>query len=330
MLGRRLDASCPAGGVLRVAPRPATGTSGGINTCTFTRVVYAVANQVGQEAQGAGDEEFEERAMAAAEACLVRRVSRGVVLVEHDWLAILDPHAASCLSLGTTTSVEPDGGYGMAVYAVVITPEPEERKIRGENDTPGVQVQATIRVETGPPSAHITEMTVRSTAPGGLTHGSLPTIDLRGVVAALLSGVRPATLDDETRVQAPTQHTEHAEPTQRGERPKPTAAAERPSAVQPAEGVQRSDGLGVGRTLTPSAPSAAADTDESALATDAGRSDSSAKVSGSPRVYRRMPDVDEVRSAYERIGTVTGLAELYGVPRHTAQGWMGRIRALDS
>ncbi|MFF0531164.1 hypothetical protein ACFYT3_22595 [Nocardia amikacinitolerans] len=47
------------------------------------------------------------------------------------------------------------------------------------------------------------------------------------------------------------------------------------------------------------------------------------------RAYRRMPDVNELRAAYERLGTVTAVAKHYGVPRHTAQGWMGRLRKLD-
>lgn len=48
----------------------------------------------------------------------------------------------------------------------------------------------------------------------------------------------------------------------------------------------------------------------------------------SGRVYRRMPDVSELRAVYDRIGSVTGVAKHYGVPRHTAQGWMGRLRKL--
>ncbi|WP_157171067.1 hypothetical protein [Nocardia araoensis] len=47
------------------------------------------------------------------------------------------------------------------------------------------------------------------------------------------------------------------------------------------------------------------------------------------RAYRRMPDVNELRATYERLGTVTAVAKHFGVPRHTAQGWMGRLRKLD-
>jgi hypothetical protein len=49
-------------------------------------------------------------------------------------------------------------------------------------------------------------------------------------------------------------------------------------------------------------------------------------ASRSGRTYRRMPDTAEVLAVYERIGTVTGMAKHFGVPRHTAQGWMARIR----
>ena len=44
------------------------------------------------------------------------------------------------------------------------------------------------------------------------------------------------------------------------------------------------------------------------------------------RVYRRMPGADEVMAAYQEVGTVSGLAQHFGVPVHTAQGWARRLR----
>ena len=44
------------------------------------------------------------------------------------------------------------------------------------------------------------------------------------------------------------------------------------------------------------------------------------------RAYRRMPPAEELLVAYQRVGTISGLAERYGVPRHTAQGWASRLR----
>jgi hypothetical protein len=45
------------------------------------------------------------------------------------------------------------------------------------------------------------------------------------------------------------------------------------------------------------------------------------------RAYRRMPPAEDVLAAYRQAGTLTGLAEHYGVPRHTIQGWARRLRS---
>lgn len=47
---------------------------------------------------------------------------------------------------------------------------------------------------------------------------------------------------------------------------------------------------------------------------------------GGERAYRRMPDPGEVMAAYEEVGTVSGLAEHFGVPRHTVNHWARRLR----
>jgi hypothetical protein len=44
------------------------------------------------------------------------------------------------------------------------------------------------------------------------------------------------------------------------------------------------------------------------------------------RAYRRMPEASELQTVYDKVGTVTGVAKHFGVPRHTAQGWMARLR----
>jgi type IV secretory pathway VirB10-like protein len=45
----------------------------------------------------------------------------------------------------------------------------------------------------------------------------------------------------------------------------------------------------------------------------------------SGRVYRRTPD--DLAAVFERTGTVAAVADHYQVPRYTAQGWIGRLRA---
>jgi hypothetical protein len=44
------------------------------------------------------------------------------------------------------------------------------------------------------------------------------------------------------------------------------------------------------------------------------------------RAYRRMPPAEEVMAAYEQAGSLSGLAEHFDVPRHTAQGWARQLR----
>lgn len=49
-------------------------------------------------------------------------------------------------------------------------------------------------------------------------------------------------------------------------------------------------------------------------------------VTGGARSYRKMPEPEKVLAVYGQTGTITALAEHFGVPRHTAQGWAGRLR----
>jgi len=46
------------------------------------------------------------------------------------------------------------------------------------------------------------------------------------------------------------------------------------------------------------------------------------------RAYRRMPEPEQVLAAYEKVGTITGLASHFDVPRHTATGWARRLRGM--
>jgi hypothetical protein len=78
---------------------------------------------------------------------------------------------------------------------------------------------------------------------------------------------------------------------------------------------------------TPPAPrkqtaTAAAKRQTPAKRTRAGATTASAT---SARVYRRAPD--DLAAVLEEVGTVTGVAAHYEVPRYTAQGWVSRLRA---
>jgi transposase-like protein len=39
-----------------------------------------------------------------------------------------------------------------------------------------------------------------------------------------------------------------------------------------------------------------------------------------------MPPAEEVMAAYQQVGTVSGLADHFNVPRHTVQGWARQLR----
>jgi pimeloyl-ACP methyl ester carboxylesterase len=57
-----------------------------------------------------------------------------------------------------------------------------------------------------------------------------------------------------------------------------------------------------------------------------GRGRSEGAAAPSERNYRRMPPVDDVMAAYRDAGSVSALADHFGVPRHTVQGWARRLR----
>lgn len=63
--------------------------------------------------------------------------------------------------------------------------------------------------------------------------------------------------------------------------------------------------------------------------TSAPRRGRSAKTSssGGERPYRRMPDPDEIMAAYEKVGSVGGLARHFNVPKYTAHHWARRMRS---
>jgi len=117
----------------------------------------------------------------------------------------------------------------------------------------------------------------------------------------------PETLPDE-----PAAGGEVSEPTggrRRGRRATQTAAAATP-------GAPASTGRATRRVSAP----------KQTRPRRGGRGSTADTASGQDRPYRRMPPADEVLAAYEQTGTVSGLAEHFGVPRHTVQGWARRLR----
>ena len=181
----------------------------------------------------------------------------------------------------------------MPSYTVVIIPDAVDDQ-RAGGETP----RLTVRVEATTQEARVTEIAISATAMTGLTAQSVEAIDMTAIVTALSAKFLPsAPRIESTRIES----TKSA-----------AAAPDRIPDVdsQPEHIVRKAVSTPPRRT-----PVASATTPQAAG--EAGRA------------YRRMPDVDELRAMYENLGTVTAVAKHYGVPRHTAQGWMGRLRKLD-
>jgi hypothetical protein len=51
-----------------------------------------------------------------------------------------------------------------------------------------------------------------------------------------------------------------------------------------------------------------------------------AKASTDGRAYRRMPEPDAVLKVYQKVGTISALAEHFDVPVYTVHSWARRLR----
>jgi hypothetical protein len=169
--------------------------------------------------------------------------------------------------------------------------------------------QTTIEVDTASGSPRITELTVRPADGTGLSPDQLPLVDLPALILALTPPATPAiaaapATESPAIAAAPAART-------RGSRSRPAKAA---AGAQPTRGSRRR-GSAEERTTPARGRRRAAATAEPAEAR-------------SGRAYRRMPDQDQVVAAYQQAGSVTAVAEHFGVPRHTATGWLRRLRSL--
>lgn len=177
----------------------------------------------------------------------------------------------------------------MTTYTVTIEPP-----ARGEAN--GV-VRAVLRVDIGDDSgSRIVEITLHSEAKAGLAAIPLPSIDLRAVVTALHAGI--SGLNDAGEII--------------------------PAASQYRDGHQTQ----VVESLPATNARAASNKDRQVPTSISTQSRTPSRAAGE-RAYRRMPDPNKLREDHARIGSITKLAEHYGVPRHTVKGWMRRLRKMD-
>jgi hypothetical protein len=208
----------------------------------------------------------------------------------------------------------------VAGYTITITPNDEE-----------AGACTTIRVDTTSGGARITELTVRAAEGGTIYPQQIPALNLDQLIAAL---VPPATAaipavpaQRVPEVAAPEIAAAFAAPVvaARDASSAPADLAERTvesaqPVAPPARASRSSRAKKAGRTAP--AKKAPART----RVTKAERSGTTAQSASGRRAYRRMPEPDALLAAYREVGGTTALARHYGVPRHTATGWLRRLR----
>lgn len=174
----------------------------------------------------------------------------------------------------------------MSSYTITITPDDNTR------------ASTTLRVDVSDDAARITELLVRSGTASGLAAHQLPAVDLDLLLRAITPGGAPAALSTSVTDAAVAADTPRRRSAPRGRRG--TAKA-------------------TGKTETPAKAAKASRT-----AAKASRTTAKKAASGGERAYRRAPG--DLVQVFTELGGVTAVARHYGVPRHTAQSWVRRLR----
>jgi hypothetical protein len=207
---------------------------------------------------------------------------------------------------------------------------------------------AVVRVDLGAAGARITELTVRAGSGDGLVPGELPGFDLGRLMRAIAPAGPSAPAFELSAVPAPGPGAAIAP---YAPEPEPPAAAGRKAAAKrtPAKRAaakQAKQTTARKTTARKTAAKAASGTARkaagSAAATRSGAGARAGKRTGAAatrtaarggaragqgagRAYRRTPaDIVEV---FTQAPSATALARHYGVPRHTVQGWLRRLRS---
>jgi hypothetical protein len=195
----------------------------------------------------------------------------------------------------------------------------------------------TLVVDTSGDQIRITDVHLH--AAGGLSGGTMPTVDFGLLLRAVGTSptgqprIEPAPADGRSHVEAaaPVETTEpgpesieepgpaKATRSPRAKRAAPTPIAEpkRPrSRRSRAANTAAPDDSATGtrRRRTPAKTAAKKAAAKKAIAPN---------TSGG-RAYRRMPE--DFRAVYQQTSSPAAIADHYGVPRHTAQGWIRRIK----
>ncbi|NJC70767.1 hypothetical protein HC031_13730 [Planosporangium thailandense] len=183
-------------------------------------------------------------------------------------------------------------------------------------------------MDTTSGNARVTELTVRAPEGGAIFPQQLPAINLDQLIAALAP---PTT----TAIEATPTPSEHSDAPAQTEASAPVSAdlpaseadgsaPQASSAPQPIVPSPRA-----GRPSQAKKPARTAPAKKALSRSRQSKAERAAVPAQSAtgrRAYRRMPEPAEVLAAYREVGGTTALARHYGVPRHTATGWLRRLR----
>ncbi len=200
----------------------------------------------------------------------------------------------------------------------------------------------TVRVDTSTGQARITELTVRAAADGGLAPTDLPPIDMGLLIGALTVAAAPQALPAATTpVSTPTTAGDSVpepsgpdvvatgralgEPTGPAARRRASKAAAGTSPAKKATARKSASRKPTADKATAVKKAAAAKSTAKATSRRGRAADPAATA---PRAYRRMPEPEQVMDVYRQTGSITAVAEHFGVPRHTVAGWARRLRTL--
>jgi hypothetical protein len=180
----------------------------------------------------------------------------------------------------------------MSSYTITITPDDATR------------ASTTLRVDISESAPRITELLVRAGTATGLAAHQLPAVDLDLLLRAVGSGVSPTAISPASAeaTHAESEAPAGAEPPPRSRRSPAPARRQRGGAKQAATKAAGGTGSRTGEKSTKNRAAAA----------------------GGDRAYRRAPA--DLVDVFQEVGGVTAVARHYGVPRHTAQSWVRRLR----
>jgi hypothetical protein len=187
-----------------------------------------------------------------------------------------------------------------------------------------------LRLDTTGGRTTLTDLHLHDSA--GLSTGKLPAIDYPQLLAALNTrtptpitrAAVPATQPTPGRGARPTANPPARKRTRpatttRAKAPRPGTGSTTQVASQPAANPRtRRVSAKAATAANKSAPTARKTAKKTATKT-AGR-----VHSGAARAYRRLPD--DLAAVYQQLGGATAVADYYQVPRHTANGWLRRLR----